>query len=153
MRADIVAVSRECACGQSGWREHCRASITRVLIELLRRHGSGVANEKIRRLLPVLRKIEDHLHDPTLHLAQLAVCLHVSQPWLRKLFQQALGCSPLGFILRRRIERACLLLKTTDLALKEIAFRCGFTDTAFFHRTFRQCMGLSAGTYRTHTQP
>lgn len=47
-----------------------------------------------------------------------------------------------------RIERAKLLLKNYDMAVKEVAANCGFNDVAYFCRVFRQITKVTPVAYR-----
>jgi AraC-like DNA-binding protein len=47
-----------------------------------------------------------------------------------------------------RIERAKLLLRNYDMAVKEVAVNCGFMDTAYFCRVFRQVTKVTPIAYR-----
>ena len=51
-------------------------------------------------------------------------------------------------VVERRIERARQLLRTGDLALKEIAATCGFSDQAHMTRAFRQSYGVTPRRFR-----
>jgi len=46
---------------------------------------------------------------------------------LRKLFRRVTGMSPARFVQRRRLERACALLRLSDMKIEEVAERCGFS--------------------------
>ena len=50
--------------------------------------------------------------------------------------------------LLRRIERAKALLRDTDLAITDIAFRTGWSSLGTFGRTFRDITGESPGELR-----
>jgi AraC family transcriptional regulator len=63
-------------------------------------------------------------------------------------FRSLLGCSVSEFGRAVRIERAAVLLRTTNHSLSRIAFDTGFTDQAHFTRWFRRVMGASPAAYR-----
>jgi AraC family transcriptional regulator len=63
-------------------------------------------------------------------------------------FKQRTGLPPHQYVLRRRIERARSLLANTDLAIVEIALRCGFADQSSFTTAFRRWTRLTPGSYR-----
>ncbi len=58
------------------------------------------------------------------------------------------GGSPADYVVRRRIQEACRLLVSTDMAIGEIAFRVGFADPLYFSRKFRQSAGVTAREFR-----
>ena len=64
------------------------------------------------------------------------------------LFKQKTGVSPNDFLIRLRVKRAKELLPSTEATIKDIADKVGFTDTAFFTRTFRRIVGIPPSAYR-----
>ncbi len=47
-----------------------------------------------------------------------------------------------------RLEKACSLLKITDLPLQQICFDCGFGDIPHFYKSFKKVTGMSPNKYR-----
>lgn len=67
---------------------------------------------------------------------------------LRVLFKDAAGI-PLGRYIRNyRLNRAMALLRTTDLAIAQIAEETGFGSPQAFSETFRKTMGQTPRSYR-----
>jgi AraC-like DNA-binding protein len=52
------------------------------------------------------------------------------------------------FIQHRRFREAMLLLETSSLSIKEIAFAIGFEDADYFGRAFRKFQGVPPEAYR-----
>lgn len=52
-----------------------------------------------------------------------------------------------------RVNRAKFMLQTYSLTLKEIAFDCGYNDTAYFCRVFKKTCKITPTQYRTETTP
>jgi AraC-like DNA-binding protein len=48
----------------------------------------------------------------------------------------------------RRIERAKVLMTSTDQQLTDIALICGFADQSHLNRSFRRVLGVSPGRWR-----
>jgi len=88
------------------------------------------------------------LNDPGLRVGDLARTAHVSEAYLRRLFNGALGCGVVEFIQRRRLDRACQLLLETNRGFKEIAAATGFRSLTLFHRLFIRRFGVTPATYR-----
>ncbi|WP_168123201.1 AraC family transcriptional regulator [Paenibacillus sp. HB172176] len=63
-------------------------------------------------------------------------------------FRETIGITPNQFLTQCRIVEARLLLVTTSLTIKEIGTRCGFSQTSYFIRVFRQSERLSPSQYR-----
>ena len=56
------------------------------------------------------------------------------------------------FLRRKRIEHACHLVSTSNIALAEIAMTCGFSDQSHFSATFRRQVGLTPARFRQMAQ-
>jgi len=71
---------------------------------------------------------------------------------LRRRFRQTTGTSIHAYALQCRIAAAREMLGSTDLAIKEVASRLGYTDVYFFTRQFRQLSGVPPAAYRRSRQ-
>ena len=74
-----------------------------------------------------------------------------SQSHLSALFKKHTGMSPLAYFNRLKIERACQLLKDTDLKVNQICLKLGIDDQYYFSRLFSKTMGISPTAYREGT--
>ena len=111
--------------------------------------STGIAGFKqLMKLFPALELIEQRLEDPDLKPSDLAAGLRISGVYLRKMFNSLFGESPVKFINHRRIERACKLLRESDLPVKAIAEKSGFRDLQFFYRVFVRTIGTTPARYR-----
>jgi AraC family transcriptional regulator len=94
--------------------------------------------------------IEAHLKDAP-SISALAAELHMGPHHFTRLFGRSTGMSPYQFIQRKRVERACLLLETTDLTLTDIAFELGFVSHSHFTAVFRQHYAVTPSAYRSRS--
>lgn len=79
---------------------------------------------------------------------QLANRLGISERYLRKLFQQHLGVSPLQYGLYQQVLMAKYLLHQTNLSITAIAFQAGFHSIRRFNAAFLQQLQLSPSQIR-----
>ncbi len=91
--------------------------------------------------------IEAHLAE-RLALSTIARAANVSTRSLMRLFEREIGTSVVKFIMRRRVSRACALLKHTDHTCSEIAFESGFGSVQHFNRIFRRFEEMSPRRWR-----
>lgn len=74
-----------------------------------------------------------------------------------QLFKKKTGLPPNEYLIRLRIRKSRELLTRTDLSIAEIAERTGFSDAAFFSRTFKRLVGVppngSRKNRKRHIQP
>jgi AraC-like DNA-binding protein len=83
---------------------------------------------------------------------KLAEAVHVSEDYLTRIFHREMGMSLWDYLNRYRVFLASALLRRTDEPIKEIAFRCGFQDQAYFCRVFRKLCGCSPGRLRKRSE-
>jgi YesN/AraC family two-component response regulator len=99
------------------------------------------------RLKPTIAYIHEHLHQ-NIDLEILSGALGMSPSYFCRLFHQEVGCSPYQYIIQQRVEKAKTLLKQRDLAINDIAWKCGFTSHSHFDRHFRKLVGNTPKAYR-----
>jgi len=88
-----------------------------------------------------LTMVESRLSDPGLRTTSLAQDLGLSVRTLQNLFA-AMGTTPMGYIVDRRLERAAeRLMADPTLTITQAAFDHGFSDAGYFTRCFRQKFG------------
>jgi len=59
------------------------------------------------------------------------------------LFKTEVGLSPAQYLKKIRMEKACQLLETSFLRVKEIAAAVGYNDHTHFEREFKKAHGLT----------
>ena len=124
----------------------------RLLEILLRRIGEfdemlGTRAQQHPAISKAVSYLKQNLVQP-LQLAELAQHVGVSASHLGALFNEQCGCSPMQYLQRCRLERACWLLDNPYLRIHEVAEACGYEDVNYFVRLFRQCYGQPPGRWR-----
>jgi AraC-like DNA-binding protein len=80
-------------------------------------------------------------------------CAHrlgVTPGYLTQAVRSATGRSPGRLLIEARARQAQRLLAHTELSVRQVAARTGFTDPAYFSRFFRRETGQSPGAFRKH---
>lgn len=95
--------------------------------------------------------IKEHLSEE-LSLPDIASYLYISPNYLSRLFKKVIGEGCNQYIVRKRIEKAKLLLETTNLKTCKIAFLVGYRDTNYFSLAIKKSTGLSPVRYREMNQ-
>lgn len=108
----------------------------------------GLAPVVLRR---VLEFIETHLDQP-LTLAVLAQEAALSEFHFARMFRHTTGEAPHQFVMRRRMDRARMLLERPDLTLTDIALQCGYHSSAHFSHRFRQVYGMTPSACRRESR-
>ena len=93
-------------------------------------------------------EIREHL-ESSLTIQQVAQDLGVSYSNFRKLFKEYTGISPATYQQDLRLQRAKELLSTTDMSVKEIAYRLNFESPDYFSAKFKAKMGCKPSEARS----
>lgn len=104
-----------------------------------------------RRINEVLAYVEDNLDDE-LSVRAAAARLAMSPSAFSRFFHATAGITFSALVRRRRIARACHLLRRTDLSVARIAGLSGYTNLANFNRRFRAETGTTPSDYRRTEQ-
>jgi AraC family transcriptional regulator len=91
--------------------------------------------------------IEENLGSD-LTLSALAEMTGLSRFHFSRAFKSATGETPYQHVLRRRMERAKSLLASGQLSISQVADSLGFQDAAYFQKTFKSWVGMSAKEFR-----
>jgi len=65
-----------------------------------------------------------------------------------KLFSRHLSTTFTAYLTKIRMDEAALLLRTTQKAVKEISYTCGYQDYFYFCRVFRDVFSCTPSAYR-----
>lgn len=127
-------------------------SIT-ILVDLYRHmvHASTKDSNRLRTLSRRQRDIlDDRIHQdgPAPSIAELAGLCGLSERQLIRLFKRCTGTTLHAYVEDVRLKRATEMLSSSDLCLKEIAFRLGFAAPSSFSNAFRRLTGNSPRVYR-----
>ncbi|MFI9155180.1 GlxA family transcriptional regulator [Streptomyces sp. NPDC053367] len=92
------------------------------------------------------------LHEP-LTVQRLAAHAHLAPRTLARRFAAETGTTPLRWLLSARLDRARELLESTDLAVEQVAERCGLGSPSNLRLHFRRTLGTSPSAYRAAFAP
>jgi len=100
--------------------------------------------------LAVARELLDDQCGEAVRVTELARAAGVHPVHLARVFRRYLGCTP-GDYLRRRLERAAVLLRETACPLSDVALSCGFADQSHLANAFKRHIGVTPGAYRSRS--
>ncbi len=90
----------------------------------------------------------NYVRDISLHSIAEHCCISIS--YLKVLFRQSLGISPLTVVKQLRLRKAEQLLLDQYWHIKQISDACGFRDQQYFSRVFKMRHGKTPSEYRRH---
>ncbi len=123
----------------------CR--IYRVLCQLLTAPSSNMTARQQDSIDQAILYIDQHL-GMDIRLEDIARHVNMSMYHFSRLFKKKVGQSPYHYILTCRIDRAKILLKSTQLTVKEIARMIGFNSETNFINTFSSRVGIPPQKFR-----
>jgi AraC-like DNA-binding protein len=155
LRGSFQELFDEIAAQRPGYRAMAEALLRRCLILLLRR----LCSRGGQRRLPWLAPLEDSrlgraaaaMQERPEHaftLPALAEVAGMSRSVFAARFADALGQSPIGYLKALRLTRATRLLLGTDLPVKSVATRVGYSSRSSFTRAFIAYHGVSPVAFR-----
>jgi AraC family transcriptional regulator len=98
-----------------------------------------------------LRQVTDYIYQHSAQnpsLMMMAEIVHMSPYYFSRLFKQSTGFTPHQYLLKCRTAQAKQLLKTTNLAIADIAGQVGFVDQSHLNRHFKRHFGVSPSQFR-----
>lgn len=101
--------------------------------------------------LHAFRRVSAHIEqniDERLTLEGLARVAGVSRFHFARQFRLRTGESPMGFLLRVRIERGKSMLRAGAVPIGDVAMALGFADQSHFTRTFKRLVGVPPSEYK-----
>ncbi len=133
--------------GGTLYRETMQRALAAQIVETVRPTPDwhiGISDARLRRVL-------DYIHDSLaedLKLTDMAGIAAMSATQFSKAFKQETGVTPLQYVIAARLDRAAVLLKTSDLTVAEITYRVGYQDVSRFGQHFKRKFGTTPAQYR-----
>lgn len=127
-----------------------RASVkegkTKEIIEQMQSDDLGPSDSNYKKELEIL--LDQHLNDAALSLTFLAEEMGLSLGYLSSLFKQLFQVSFKEYVLKARLDKARIMLLSSDLKNYEISEAIGFNDPNYFSLVFKKRYGMSPNQYR-----
>lgn len=95
-----------------------------------------------------ITKVEENLQNEDFDCAALSVSLQLSRAHIHKKLKSQINLSTSEFIKSVRIKKAVILLVSTELSIKEIALKVGFSDPNYFTRIFSKMYQVPPSEFR-----
>lgn len=81
-------------------------------------------------------------------ISGIASSIGLDRSYLGSLFRKKLGVSPREYLLRLRIDKACVLMGKEGLTIGDISRSVGFSDPLHFSKMFKKIRRVSPSKYR-----
>jgi AraC family transcriptional regulator len=143
------ALKAEMENGYPSGRSYMDALATGLATRIVRNHSSLARPHRpmkaampARRLKAVLGYIEDNL-GRDLGLGEIADAAGLSVSHFKALFRKSLGMPPHQYLLRRRVERAAMQLRSGNMPIGQIALENGFCHQSHLALHTRRVLGVT----------
>lgn len=109
--------------------------------------NSTLENVSASEIKNILDFMSRHIYD-NLNLEQFASYAGLSKYHFSRLFNNKTGYSPMEYYNRLKIQRACELLDTSSLSIKQISITLSYNNPYYFSEAFKRIIGCSPKSYR-----
>ena len=102
---------------------------------------------KDKRINKSLRYIHENIHKE-ISIVDLANLSCVSEDHFIRIFKKEMNQTPIKYINQKKMEKAQLLLLTTDFSIRNIAMELSVFNISYFNKLFKQYTGKTPLQYR-----
>ncbi len=117
------------------WREHEQSRLSQ-------------GERYVRQTIEFMRQN----YDRSIRMEQIAAAVNVHPGYLHRVFRKHTGTTPTDYLNTLRMEKATMLLGSTDIPIAEIADYVGVSSRQYFHLLFKKHTGQTPADYRTHME-
>ncbi|MBP5232979.1 MAG: helix-turn-helix domain-containing protein [Planctomycetes bacterium] len=148
----LAAMANEQAEKDDGYRLSMMAHFLQLQVVVSRAAWAPEVRKKahamqVQRIAKAMRFME-YRHVGPVWSHEIAKAVHMSPRSLERLCRQALGTSPIDYLIDIRLAKAVEKLRTTSDSITAIAYDSGFNDNAYFTRVFRKKFQCTPREYR-----
>ncbi|HEY3378511.1 MAG TPA: AraC family transcriptional regulator [Armatimonadota bacterium] len=147
----ITQMQEELDRRDAGYEPIVLAHFSHLLVHLARcysRMTTPIA-QHVLRVAAAVSYIETNFPQ-AITLRELSDIAFMSPFTFLRVFKQAMGLSPIAYLINTRVRKAVDLLHESSHGITDIADAVGFTDSNYFARQFKAIMGISPRAYRQH---
>lgn len=133
--------------GETCYIGEAMGQLKELLYEVVELMASRQEKSMNRRAILAIDYIEKNYMKPEISLQSLCDYLAVSPSNFSAVFKEATGGTFVDYLIHTRMEKAKMLLETTDMKNYEIADRVGFSDPHYFSVSFKKAVGRTPKEY------
>lgn len=110
-----------------------------------------INHEQLNKIRSVITTMENE-YGAKWDLKSLSDLVFLSPSRFSAIFKQAVGVSPMKYLIQIRLANAVRLLEDTDQRIIDIAEECGFLNLSNFNRLFKNNVGVTPEEIRSQSQ-
>lgn len=131
----------------TGYYFNCMSVVYEILYEMLLKNEQYSPKNKYAIIEPGVQYIKNNLFGEINYRTPSEIC-EISYTYFKKLFIKKFGIPPVQYVNAMRLERSKELLLTNKCSVGDVAKMCGFENTYYFSRKFKEKYGLSPTDYK-----
>jgi AraC-like DNA-binding protein len=129
---------------------HVTVETQGILLQLISKfivQATAKSERKDARISKALQYIHEHICQP-ISVSRLADISCISEDHFIRIFKKELHLTPLQYVTLKKIEKAQLLLLTTDMPVCDVSFELSIENVSYFNRIFKLHTGTTPKCYR-----
>lgn len=136
-----------------------KESMERIIHKLRKYFGKETSYIRRKYTLPYVKgnenfeKIIEYLQDnymQPIQISDITEMFHISKSYCTMLCQKYCNMGFSKLLTKIRMENAKIMLLYDNIEIKEIAYRTGFYDYAYFHKKFKQYFNITPNQMKLH---
>ena len=123
------------------------AALNQITLEGARTERTAAVGNYIFDVIELLQTDQENWT-----ITQLSQKFHVCQTKLKTDFKRITGIPVMTYKNHIRLEKARLLLESTNIEQAQVAYTCGFSDESYFIRIFKKHYGTTPAAHRKRSR-
>jgi len=129
--------------------ERIRSLLTSLLEKVLEFRDTAIGSKYSNIIVKAQEYIKSNYSDKDISLHSVAKEVNVSPNHFSTIFSRETGETFISYITAIRVDRAKILLKTTQLRTSDIGYDVGYNDTHYFSYVFKKNTGMTPKEFRS----
>lgn len=148
----VEEIIRELSSKRDFYEDSVRSLFATLAVKLLREydtlpHTALQMDHNSFSIKPALDFMRNYYMQKSDILSLAKLCC-LSESHFRKVFTEITGQAPLEYLIHIRLEKACTLLRISELSILAVSEAVGFGSLSSFNRHFLEVMGIAPSAYR-----
>lgn len=143
----------QCIIANDGYEFKVREELSSIMFDLFKHRSSKIeipSQKTLRdakRSKDMLNYINTH-YSENISVGMIAANSNISESEVLRCFKNTLGTTPMQYVINFRLQRAAELMISTSMKIVDIALDCGFGETSYFTKKFKNEFNMTPTVYR-----
>lgn len=135
-----------------GYYYKTMAVVYEILHKMTVKSSKYLPGYKYKKIENGIEYIRNHMYDNNIDYYMPSKICGISYTYFKELFIEKFGLPPVKYVNNMRLERSKELLFANEYSIGEIAKMCGFENTYYFSRKFKEKYQLSPSSFKNSAQ-